>query len=121
MGNGFSLLELLIAMALLGILSSISYPLYREYIIKKNHEQAEIVLLEMANRLEEEHVMSGSYGNVVVAKIVPPSAEKLPFHFVITNQTEQEYLLKAIPTSTQKSASLPCYTLTLSSHGDHCW
>lgn len=121
MGNAFSLFELLIAIALVTILSAISYPLYTEHIIKKNREQAEIVLLEIGNRLEEEHSVSGSYKNANVEQLIPLTAEKLPFHFVITTTTENDYVIKAIPTSSQSTSSRECQILTLASDGSHCW
>ena len=121
MKNAFSLFELLIAMAIVGILSAISYPLYTAHIAKVNREQAEITLLEIGNRLEEEHTISGSYKNADMNQLIPPSADTLPYQFVIARATEHEYVIKAIPTSSQPISSTQCQTLTLASDGSHCW
>lgn len=121
MKNAFSLFELLITIALVSILSAISYPLYTQHIARKNREQAEITLLEMANRLEEEYLLNGSYKNALEDQLVPSTAAKLPFQFIVTTPTEHEYFLKAIPTSASTSTSNPCQILTLSSNGEHCW
>lgn len=121
MKNAFSLFELLITMALIAILSTISYPLYTAHIARKNREQAKITLLEMANRLEEEYMLNGNYKNALKDQLLPSTAAKLPFQFIVTTPNEHEYLIKAIPTSATTYPSSPCQILTLSSNGDHCW
>ena len=109
-------------MALIGILSAISYPLYTEHIAKKNRDQAKITLLEIGNRLEEAYMINGNYKNINKDSMIPITATKLPFQFAITTPNEHEYLIKAIPTSsTTYPSDNACQTLTLSSQGDYCW
>ena len=117
----FSLFELLIAMTIVGILSAISYPLYTAHSAKVNREQAEITLLEIGNRLEEEHTINGSYQNADIGQLIPPNADKLPYQFVIARATEHEYLIKAVPRPSQPISGAQCQTLTLASNGSHCW
>ena len=51
--RGFSLLELMIVVAIIAILASIAYPTYQGYITRTNHSAAQSVLLEAANRQEQ--------------------------------------------------------------------
>ncbi len=47
---GFSLIEMLITLAIIGILASIAYPSYRQHVIKANRTDAETKLLEILGK-----------------------------------------------------------------------
>lgn len=51
--GGFSLIELMIVVAIIGFLATLSLPMYREYRIKANISAAKAVLLEAASKEEQ--------------------------------------------------------------------
>ena len=51
--SGFTLIELMIAVIILGILAGIAYPNYRTYVTQSRRADAKIALTEIANRQEK--------------------------------------------------------------------
>jgi len=51
--RGFTLIELMIAVAIVGILASIAIPNYRQYITKGKRAEAQGALVTFANAMEQ--------------------------------------------------------------------
>lgn len=58
---GFTLVEALIVVALLGILAAIAIPSYRDYVVRSKRAAARQVLLEAAQYLERIYTTAGCY------------------------------------------------------------
>lgn len=59
--DGFTLIELMIAVAIVGILAAIAFPSYQEHIAKARRTDAETVLLQGAQYLERIYTERGGY------------------------------------------------------------
>lgn len=59
--RGFSLMELMIAVAIVGILASVAYPSYRAYVTRSNRTDTQQALLQMAQQAERYFAVHGSY------------------------------------------------------------
>lgn len=99
---GFSLIELLIALAIIGILVAMIYPSYTSHIQTSHREAAKIKLLHLAELLEEYNFEHHSYENATFAKLkFKPEDE---FYYYKIKVFSDSFILFATPKFTSKLA-----------------
>lgn len=62
--RGFTLIELMIAVVIIGILSAIAYPAYNEYVRKARRAEAKSMLQEIQLQQEKYRANHNSYGTL---------------------------------------------------------
>lgn len=59
--HGFTLIELMITVAIIGILAAIAYPSYQQHIVKTNRTDAQAFLMTVAQKQQQRLMMVRSY------------------------------------------------------------
>jgi type IV pilus assembly protein PilE len=65
--RGFTLIELVVAMLIIGVLASIAIPNYTAYVGRSKRAAAKTVLVDTANALERNYTTFGCYNKTAVA------------------------------------------------------
>jgi len=131
--RGFTLVELMVVVAVIGILSAIGYPSYTRYIVKANRSAAES-FMQGVGSLEERYLLdartyfctgAGACTNVLSATttpafIVPASVSS---HYTMsvaapdTTTSAPTYTITATPIGSQLTSDTECRNLTLDQNG----
>lgn len=69
--GGITLVELLVVVAIVGIITAVAYPSYRDYIARGNRAEAKAALLENAQFLEQHFITHGFYSTAKDSGVPP--------------------------------------------------
>lgn len=112
---GVTFIELLVVMAIIGILAAMAYPTYAEHMQRSYREDAKAGLVKLQLWMEEEYNTNGSYPSRVDNSSCPGcSLNTSKYDFSATLGTGADtYVLTATP----KTGSDRCGTLSLNAAG----
>lgn len=127
---GFTLVELMIAVAIIAIIAAIALPLYQNQVEQTRRTTAQADLLELAQWMERRYSNGFDYrdgGNNPVLPFTQSPQTGTAFYNISfsVNATRDTYTLQAVPTGAQ--ANDDCGTLTLNDEGARgaaqagCW
>lgn len=121
--NGFTLIELMITVAIIGILSAIAYPSYTQYVVKSNRAAAQGFMMTVASKQEQYMLDARAYAADMAtlgfpASSIPTEVSK-NYNITVGNitATPPSYTVKATPIGSQLSRDTKCGALTLDQAG----
>ena len=112
--GGFTLIELMIVVAVIAILMGIALPSYRDYVVRANRSEALDILLTTAACQERIYTKLSRY-DTARCDSAATTVSGLYTISMATSNANQNYTLSASPQNAQTEDS--CGTLTLSDQG----
>ncbi|STX43073.1 Type-IV pilin [Legionella donaldsonii] len=121
--KGFTLIETLLVIAIAGILITMAYPTYVDYIARVRRVDGKTALIDLANRLEHYYAIHHSYQSATLATGKNTDVQNTNvspegwYTLSIVSQTATTYELKATAQKAQAFDKIICQELTLNHLG----
>mgnify|MGYP005991282513 CR=1 FL=1 len=126
--NGFTLVELLITVAIVGILATVAYPSYNNFVVRSNRAEAPRELVRLANLQEQLFVDSRAYTENISELGVGTKAiyETPSKHYNSSAKVVgSTFTLTATAQGTQATRDTGCLAITITDTGSKaptaCW
>jgi type IV pilus assembly protein PilE len=81
--RGFTLIELMVVILIIGILAAIAYPSYREAVKRGNRRAAQSVMMEIVNREHQYFIANRAYADEVALNYALPPDVGNNYNFAI--------------------------------------
>ena len=116
--GGFTLIELMITVAIVGILAAVAYPSYTSHIVKGNRAAAKAQMLDIANREQQFLLANRAYATkdqLTASGYTLPTevSGKYAFDITVGASTVPAYTITFTPSGTQAADG----ALTINSEG----
>lgn len=118
-------MELMIVVAIIGILAAVGYPAYTDAVKKGNRADGIDTLLSLAASMEEFYMVNDSYSTATIATTIGNATSSDGLYTVsITQKDDFYYKIKATPATTDSECGALYLDSTgkkTSDTGSNCW
>jgi len=115
--QGFTLIELMITVAIVGIIAAIAVPNYSEYIKRASRAEAASALLDAANKQEQYFVDNRAYSTSFSDLGIQSKTETGHFELTINVVNSNEFTITAKPIAGAVKGDADCTSLTINDVG----
>ncbi|HAQ87118.1 MAG TPA: hypothetical protein DCR78_11850 [Pseudomonas sp.] len=116
---GFTLIELMIVVAIIGVLAAIAYPNYREYVMKGNRSDAKAALTRSAQELTRCFTSFNRYDHddCAEATLYDAAYASAEGHYALTAVINPTTFVLTATAAGPQLGDISCRTFTLSNTG----
>lgn len=124
--QGFTLIELMVVVVIVGVLVAFAYPSYQESVRKTKRTDAQADMMHIASRLQKYKIVNFSFikaddaavslSDIGVTIYIPQSGPTL-YNLALSNVTAGTWTLTATPTGVQTGDG----DIVLNHRGEKCW
>ncbi len=118
--KGFNLIELMLVVAIVGILAAVAIPQYSQYVVRGNRTAAEAFMMDVANREKQYLLDARSYApDLTTLAITPPTDVSRNYTFTINVPAAipPTFTITATPVPNSQQANANDGNLTLTDTG----
>ena len=116
--HAFSLVEMMIVVAIIGIVGAMAYPSYTSYFLHQRRLAAKTALFQLASALENYFNVHESYQRASLETLgLPAQVASNQYLLQIQSLSDTGYVIAAQPVNAQQADTL-CGTLSLTSTGE---
>ena len=114
---GFTLIELMVTVAVIAILAAIAFPSYQDFILRSRRAEGKSVLLSTQQLVERGYTYLNSYASAVTSVVGASGVMSEHSYYLVTSAsaTATTYTLQSTPQGNQ--ANDKCKTLTITQTG----
>lgn len=116
--RGFTLIEMMVTVAIMGILVAVGYPSYLEHLAKGRRADGRAALVELAQRMERYYTERSTYATATLGNsgIYPSTSPQGFYTLSITAKSATAFSIQATPTGSQLHDA--CGSLGYNQSGD---
>ena len=129
--GGFTLVELMIVLVIVGILAAIGYPGYRDYVVRTQRDIAKSMILQVLDRQEQFFIDNKRYADDLTSlgfasspfaidrkgHTVTASDGNRVYNIGLANTSATAFTVQAVPQLGQATEDTDCGTLSVTSAG----
>lgn len=118
--RGFTLIELMVTVAIVGILAAVAYPSYTQYVVRANRSAVQSFMYSVSNRQEQFMLDARKYGSKTELAMTLPTEVVGKYDWDVVpdmTTTPPSYVITATPQGAQATRDAQCMTLTLNQLG----